>query len=70
LDRNFNKTLDAISQEIIQNNIIKPIKDKINESIEVKLDKLYNMLELFTVNIKNILDNKETKIFTWRYAYY
>ena len=62
LDRKFNKTLDAISQEIIQNIIIKSIKDKINEFIKVKLDKLYNMLELFTVNIKNILDKKKTKI--------
>ena len=62
LDRRFNKTLDLISKEIIQNIIIKSIKDKINESIEIKLDKLYNMLELFAIDIKNILDKKETKI--------
>jgi len=61
-DRKFNKTLDSFSQEIIQNIIIKSIKDKIKEFIEVKLDNLYNMLELLTINIKNILDHKKTKI--------
>jgi len=61
LDRQFNKTLDEISKEIIQNIIIKSIKDKINDSIEIKLDKLYNMFELFSIEIKDILDTKKTK---------
>ena len=61
VDKEFNKTLDKISKEIIQNNIIKSIKDKIKEFIEIKLDKLYNMLELYAVNIKNTLDKKKTK---------
>ena len=61
LDSKFNKTLDKMSEYFIKNIIIEKIKDKINNSILSKIQNLYNIIDNYKINIKTILDNKDTR---------
>ena len=61
LDRNFNKTLDEISFELIHGIIIKSLKSTIQNSFELKLNKLYNFLESYKINIEKVLEKIKTE---------
>ena len=61
LDQNFNKTLDLISKDLIDNNIVLKSKKVINESIENKTKFLNNKIREILNNIQKILDNIKTK---------
>ena len=57
-DREFNNTLDEISKSIMENIILQTIKDKMNESINKKVNNLYNKIELCKEKITEILNKK------------
>ena len=61
MDSNFNKTLDNISEYLMNDKIITKIKEKINEIINIKLENLYNISEICKINLEKILNNKTTK---------
>ena len=61
LNINFNKTLDDLSKYIMKDIIITKIKEIMNESINTKLQNLYNMVDTYKINIENILNNKTTR---------
>ena len=61
LDKTFNKTLDTICIQLINNIIIKKIKELINISLHSKIYNLFNITDSFKLQIKKILENKKTK---------
>ena len=62
-DKNFNKTIEQISQDLINNNIIDSIKKSINNSVNSKILNIYNIVDALKKNISDILDNINTKEF-------
>ena len=50
LDKNFNKTLDSISKELIENNMVLKAKQTIN-------DLIYNKTNILNFEIRRILNN-------------
>ena len=61
LDSSFNKTLDNISKYLMNNKIIKQIKEKINNSINTKIQNLFNLSDISKINIEKILNKKTTR---------
>ena len=61
LESRFNKTIDEISKHLVKDIIIGNIKKKINDLIYSKIEKLYNIIEEFKVNMEEILNNKTTR---------
>ena len=61
LDKNFNKTIDSISKELIDDIIIQTIKKLIDDSLYSKVQNISNISLTFKHNIKKILDQKKTK---------
>ena len=61
LDKNFNKSLDSISKELIENNIVLKAKKVINDLIENKTNILNFEIRKILNNIQNLLNNIETK---------
>ena len=62
-DKKFNLTIKDISNKLINNDIFKIIKNEINSTLIVKLQKIYDLCDDFEINIKSILDNKIIKDF-------
>ena len=62
IQREFNKTLDEISKQLLKIKILDNIKKTINNSINNKILKLYDIIDDSKKNIKIILDSKQTKI--------
>ena len=62
LDQKFNKTIDSITKNLMNDIIIGNIKEIINKSLYFKIENLYNISELFAYNIEEILKTKNTKI--------
>ena len=61
IDRQFNSSLDIISKDLIENIIINKIKEKIESTINNKLNLLYNNLDIYMKNMSEIVNQKETK---------
>ena len=61
LNKNFNNTLDSISEEIYNNLVIKTIKNTINESISSKVKVLTDKINQFNETIQEIFINIKTK---------
>ena len=61
LNKNFNNTLDSISEEIYNNLVIKTIKNTINESISSKVKILTDKINQFNETIQEIFINKKTR---------
>ena len=61
LDLKFNQTLDGISNHLIKNIFIKQIKEKINNSINSKIQKFYSEIDIYKSNITKILSMKPTR---------
>ena len=60
-DSNFNKTLDNISEYLMNDKIITKIKEKIDDIINKKIENLYNISDIFKINLEEILNNKTIK---------
>ena len=61
LDLKFNQTLDEISNHLFKNAFIKKIKEKINNSINTKVQKFYTEIDVYKNSIIKILNNKHTR---------
>jgi hypothetical protein len=61
LNREFNKTIEKISNILINQTIIEPIKVNINDAINEKIINIYNICEEYKNNISEILENITTK---------
>ena len=61
LNREFNKTIEKISNNLINQTIIEPIKANINDVINEKIINIYNICEEYKNNISEILENITTK---------
>jgi len=61
LDTKFNKTLDKICIQLVNDIIIKKIKELINISLHSIIHNLFNITDSFKLQIKRILDNKKTR---------
>jgi len=61
LNREFNKTIEKLSNNLINQTIIEPIKKSINDAINGKIINLYNICDEYRNNISEILENITTK---------
>ena len=61
LNRDFNKTIEIISNNLINHTIIEPIKENINNTIIGKIINIYDICDEFKNNISEILENIDTK---------
>ena len=61
LNREFNKTIEIISNNLINHTIIEPIKENINKEIIGKIINIYDVCDEFKNNILEILENIDTK---------
>ena len=61
INRQFNSSLDLISKDIIENIIINKIKEKIEITLNNKLNDFYNDLDIYMNNMTEIVNQKETK---------
>ena len=61
LDLKFNQTLDEISNHLIKNEFIEKIKEKINNSINSKIQNFYDEIDTYKNNITIILNSIPTR---------
>ena len=61
LDLKFNQTLDEISNYLIKNEFIEKIKEKINNSINSKIQNFYDEIDIYKNNITIILNSIPTR---------
>ena len=61
LNKEFNKTIEKISNNLINHTIIEPIKENIYNTINEKIINIYNICDEFKNNISEILENINTK---------
>ena len=61
MDLKFNQTLDNISNHLIKDIVIKRIEEKINDSINTKIQNLYNIVGTYKNNLVQLLDNIQTR---------
>ena len=61
LDLKFNRTLDEISNNLMKDVILKKIKEKMNNSIYLKIQNLYVLIDEYKINITKILNQKGTR---------
>jgi len=61
LNREFNKTIEKISNNLIYHAIIEPIKENINDALNNKIINIYNICDEFKNNISEILENIDTE---------
>ena len=62
IQREFNKTLDDISKELLIKKLLYNIKGIISKSINNIKFKIYTIMDDIIINITKILDSKQTKI--------
>ena len=61
LENNFNKTIDSISIDLINNIIIKNIKNEIDEISKIQVQKIFNLTQILKLEINEILNDKTIK---------
>jgi len=61
LNRDFNKTIEKISYDLINLTLIEPIKENINDTINKKIISIYNICTQFKNSISEVLENISTK---------
>ena len=61
LNKDFNKTIEKISNNLINHTLIERIKENINDSITEKIINIYNICAVFKNNISYVLENISTK---------
>ena len=61
LENNFNKTIDSISIDLINNIIIKNIKNEIDEISKIQVQKIFNLTQILKLEINEILNDKKLK---------